>query len=100
MTLLTQQKAQALNALAQISLVLTTDNKWVIKQDVEIKDGSILKSERGEPDDCPLKTIDKHWNKLTRLEPHQYLVTNAYGKKRKAIRWNGFMWQPIEEDKI
>lgn len=94
-----KQKAEALNALSEISIRINHYGKWYVSQRTEIKDGGILKGEYGDGD-TPEEAINNHWRVLVdNLANNCYLVINATDKKlRRAVRWNGFMWQEKVEE--
>jgi hypothetical protein len=91
-----EQKLQALNALAQCKLIMRKPGDWYVSQSVEVKDGNILCGSYGNGE-TPDVAVDDHWQVLTNLHPEQCLVTCAYGEKRKAVRWTGFMWDRVDE---
>jgi hypothetical protein len=93
------QKAKALNALSPISIKIGTSGHWYVSQGLEIKQGHVLASCVGRGGD-PVEAIDNHWKEaVLDLKPGEYLVVNAGGKDRKAVRWNGFMWEGVPEEK-
>jgi hypothetical protein len=90
------EKAIALEALAEISISIDCNGQWFVTQGVEIKDGYILRSACGRGI-TPEVAIENHWDELTELPKDQYIVKNGGNEKRIAVRWNGFMWQPVKE---
>lgn len=90
-----QQKAAALEALGNISIRFRSPGDWYVQQHVEIKDGSVLVGAYGNGE-TPIAAIEDHWNELTDLKNGQYLVVDAL-RKRRAVRWNGFMWADVTE---
>ena len=87
-----EEKADALNALSAISILMRGRGDWYVRQSVEIKDGSMLGGGYGNGE-TPEEAINNHWEKMVLdLTPRQYLVLNAYGADRRAVLWNGFMW--------
>lgn len=92
-----QQKAAALNALAEIQIKTRPDGSWYVRQGVEVKRRGVLIGAYGNGD-TPQEAINDHWQQLVGdLTTEQYLVVGAYGEKRLAVRWNGFMWARVEE---
>ena len=93
-----QQKAAALNQLTAISLHLRKENDWYVRQNVEVKEGCMLASHSGSGS-TPEKAIEDHWRYLvTHLPDSNYLVLHGYNRsRRKAVRWNGSMWEDIDE---
>jgi len=91
-----QDKAQALNALAEISIRVRPDRSWYVFQLTEIKNGSILEGRYGNGN-TPDEAIEAHWENLTNLAPREYIVINASKETRRAVRWNGFMWETVTE---
>lgn len=96
-----KQKAQALDALCEgeLSLHLDCHGNWYTGLGhVEIKDGSCLQSTTGDHASTPQEALENTWKLVTNLPNKQYLVRNAYDKKkRRAFRWNGFMWAEVQE---
>jgi hypothetical protein len=93
-----KQRFMALNALAPCAIKIDANCDWYISHvAVEIQDGAVLRSVVGRGD-TPEKAIEDHWKQATELAPHQYLVIDAFGvRKRRAFRWNGFMWAEVQE---
>jgi len=91
-----QQKLYALNAIAETSLKMRKPGDWYVSQSVEIKDGSVLVGSYGNGI-TPEEAINDHWDILTSLPHGKYLIARAHRDDRKAIRWNGFMWETVNE---
>ena len=62
---------------------------------VERKEGGCLSSgcDNGK---TPEEAVNQRWKWVT--DPRYYIVTEAGGSKRHAVKWNGFMWETVEED--
>ena len=94
------QKADALNALAEISIKTRGLKDWYVSQRVEIKSGNFLAGQYGNGD-TPENAILDHWEKLvTDLPSNSYLVANHGYKTRRAVRWGGYMWKDVGEDQL
>jgi hypothetical protein len=98
-----ETKLQALNALNACSLMMRKPGDWYVSQNIEIKDKSVLKSVCGNGE-TPEEAVHDHWGQATsELESHEYLIARTYWdgevSKRLAVRWNGFMWDHVEEKK-
>lgn len=96
-----EKKLQALNALSECSLKMRGPGDWYVSQRVDIKDRHVLKSVCGNGLD-PAGAVDDHWEQVTtQLASHEYLIAREYWNddvcKRTAVRWNGFMWDHVEE---
>ena len=91
-----KQKAEAMKSLASLSLKFRNINDWYVSQSVEIKQGSVLAGVSGNGENAT-EALTDHWNQLTDLNPNEYLVLNAYSSTRRAVKWNGFMWQTVKE---
>jgi len=95
---------EALNALSgsagclDVAVRMRKPGDWYVDQNVEVKDMDCLEGRYGNGE-TPYGAILDHWNKLTNLAPHEYLVVNAMRSNRKAYRWNGFMWAEVDEKK-
>lgn len=91
-----QQKLAALNALSECSLKMRKPGDWYVSQRVTVKRGSVLVGEYGNGV-TPEEAVNDHWNQLAEDLPRgEYLVADLSGS-RKAVRWNGFMWDAVIE---
>lgn len=93
-----QEKAAALDALSEITLKIRKPEDWYVCQRVEVKDGIIMRGEYGNGA-TPEEAIDDHWDRLTFdiAGTEKYLVAYSQDAKRRAVRWNGFMWADVVE---
>lgn len=96
MTMTTDEKFAAINALADANLCMRKPGDWYVSQSVEIKDGGMLIGEYGNGS-TPEDAIEDHWKILTGISHPKHLIANAGTERRKAARWNGFMWDHIQE---
>lgn len=80
-----EEKFAAINALTPASLLMRKPEDWYVSQHVEMKDGGILSGRSGNGE-TPQEAINAHWCKLTMLQPTQYLLLNAAGPSRRAVR--------------
>lgn len=98
------QMAEALSALTELSIKYRRHEDriggaepWYVSQKIEVKDGPCLVGTYGNGY-APEEAIEDHWNLLTiGLKDGQYLVVDAGSDRRKAVRWNGFMWEHVLE---
>lgn len=97
-----EQKLAALNAIVECTLKMRRPGDWYVEQSVDIKDGSILRGEYGNGNSPETAVLD-HWERLTNIESPLYLVGreffDGYVATRKVVRWNGFMWESVDEPK-
>ena len=95
-----QQKAAALDALKAIEIRIRKPGDWYVHHGVEIKDNGLLCGDYGNGK-TPEDAILDHWERLvTAIEQTpKYLVVNAMTERRRAVRWNGYMWQDVPEPK-
>ena len=91
-----EQKLLALQALARVQLCMRSPGDWYVSTTTEIKNGSILSGRYGNGK-TPEATVVNHWKIVTTLDPREYLVINTYRKDRRAVIWNGFMWNDVVE---
>lgn len=93
-----QQKADALNSLSRVEILMRGVNDWFVSQRVYIKDGGCLNGKYGNGTTPEAALVD-HWRVLVdELHNGQYLVMNAISdSERKAVRWNGHMWETVVE---
>lgn len=96
-----QQKAEALNALAQINIRMRKAGDWYVQQSIEVKkQGSGMLSGQYGNGETPEAAIENHWGKLCEHLPvDSYIVIDAMCNTRRHVRWNGYMWLelPIEK---
>ena len=103
MELTWEQKFEAIQALhplgcTEVTLHMRKPGDWYMSiPRVEIKKGPILAS-AGESGNGVVECVRNTWNTITNLPANEYLVINSFGDKRKAVKWNGFMWKEINEE--
>lgn len=98
-----QQKAEALSGLTDLAICFREKRDrigghepWYVLQKIDIKDGSCLHGAYGNGA-TPQEAIEDHWKRLVdELPPDKYLIAR-WADKRRAVRWNGFMWQDVPE---
>jgi hypothetical protein len=90
-----EEKFQAINALCEASLLMRKPGDWYVSQSTEIKNGSVLEGRYGNGI-TPETAIEDHWEALTNLDDHEYVVFRK-GEERQAVKWNGFMWENLSE---
>ena len=88
-----QQKFAAINAVCEAHLCMRKPNDWYVNQPADIKDGSVLVGEYGNGS-TPQEAIENHSDIFTKLLHNKYIVSGN-GACRKAVRWNGFMWDVV-----
>ena len=79
------------------SLLMRDDGSWYIHQSgVERKEGRCLSSgcDHGR---SPEEATEQHWEWIT--NPEYYVVVGAMSEHRRAVKWNGFMWEDVVEEK-
>lgn len=68
---------------------------WFVRlYGVEILDGCVLRGVGGDGA-SPEEAIAGAWRSLTALKAHEYLVVGAMTPERRAYRWNGSRWVPV-----
>jgi hypothetical protein len=94
-----EEKFEALQALSKdISLKMRFPGNWYVSQtSVERKRGGFLGGGVGNGK-TPQEAVEDDWKNKTELESGEYLVIDAYKPTRRAVEWNGFMWQDVKED--
>lgn len=90
-----EQKLQALNAIGECKILMRSPGNWYVSQSTEVKNNGMLEGRYGNGA-TPERAIEDHWESLTTLAPHEYIVIHA-GGNRKAVKWNGFMWEDVKE---
>jgi hypothetical protein len=91
-----QQKAAALDAVADIRVCIRKPNDWYVDQRIDVGGDGMLRGIYGNGT-TPIEAIEDHWQQLVvNLAPGRYLVIDAAGEKRRHVRWNGFMWVDLQ----
>lgn len=91
-----ERKAAALNALSEIEIKIRKPGDWYVLQRIDIKQKHTMCSVAGNGHD-PEEAILDHWKQaVDDLPEDQYLVARK-GDIRRAVRWNGFMWEDVPE---
>jgi hypothetical protein len=94
-----EEKLQACQALCDHTLRMRFPGNWYVSaSDLNVKEGSILKEKYGNGKD-PASAVESHWNEITGLKVEEYLVVDTIGYPRVAVKWNGFMWKPVFEER-
>lgn len=95
-----ETKLHALNALAECKLLMRKPGDWYVSQQVDVRRGHCLVGVYGNGA-TPQEAVEDHWNLLTTLPADEYLVGREFWEgetcTRKAVRWNGFMWDHVKE---
>ena len=95
-----QQKALALQLLVgwqNFSIKMRGVKNWYVQtKGLERKEKSILSSGRTNGI-TPQDAVEQCWEWATGSE--HYLIVNAYQPARRAVKWNGFMWEDVTEEK-
>lgn len=91
-----QQKAAALNALAELDIKIREPGDWYCSQSVSIREEFVLVGTFGNGD-SPEAAVDDHWKVLVEDIGARYLIANDGRYNRKAVRWNGYMWADVSE---
>ena len=93
-----EEKLHACQALSECAIRMRKPGDWYVDTYVEVRDGPILHGIYGNGGG-PIAAIENHWDCMTNLQPGQYLVAHAGRDNRRAVRWNGFMWAAVDEEK-
>ena len=93
-----EQKLMALKSLSPgIALSMRKPGNWYVSAShIEISNGVTLCSPI-ESEATPEEAVNARWLRLTELQPGGCLVINAMNDKRRAIKWNGYMWEDVDE---
>ena len=94
-----EEKLAACAAIGhEIGLRMRKPGDWYVEhRGVEVKEGPMLASRYGNGE-TPQLAVEDHWQQLTVLAPREYVVLDAgSGERRRAVRWNGFMWMDVKE---
>jgi len=89
-----QQKFVALKAIdSDVALLARGYGNWYLRFSPEIGEPSILRSPTQAGKD-PEEAVDQAWKEYSTAKR---VVINAYSAKRRAVKWNGFMWEEVVE---
>ena len=96
-----EQKIQAMASLLVFSgsaaLRMRKQGDWYFSlPGVDIKQGGCLLSECGNGT-TPEEAVNSLWNRYTTLPQDEYLVLDSHSGSRRAVKWNGFMWEDVHE---
>jgi len=70
---------------------------WYVLQSVEIKSGHRMAG-IGITGSTPEDAVEEYWRAVTDdLTDNQCIVARAGRPTRMAVRWNGFLWSPVDE---
>lgn len=100
-----EQKFAAMKALErglQITLNMRAPGDWYVgglpsrkKPRSYTLESYVVGTIGGTPGKTPEEAVNLTWEMC--IDPKYYLVLIGGGKERIAIRWNGFMWEPVDE---
>ena len=94
-----QQKAAAIQALAgwqNFALKMRGPENWYVQHSgLEQKEGGLL-SDGPQHGKTPEDAVNQCWDWMT--DPEYYLVWSTYRDSRRAVRWDGFMWENVNEE--
>jgi hypothetical protein len=91
-----EQKLQALNNVAPVELGMRMPGNWYASHRAYIKKGGFLEGSAGNGV-SPEEAVNDLWRLRTELAPEHYVVVDDMGPNRRAYRWAGFMWEPVQE---
>jgi len=94
-----EQKFKAMRSLNPFGTVIRMRDggNWYVSQSgVERKEGACLSGGCNSGQTIE-QAVNEHWEWLT--DAGFYIVIDAYSDNRRAVRWNGFMWEPVVEEK-
>ena len=95
-----QQKALALQLLVgwqNFSIKMRCVKNWYVRiKGLQRKEKSMLSSGWSQGI-TPQDAVEQYWEWAT--GSGHYLVLNSYAADRRAVKWNGFMWEDVTEEK-
>lgn len=92
-----EQQLEACKAIGDVSLRMRKPGNWYVEhRGVNVKTGPVLEGRYGNGVG-PMEAVLDHWSKLTALLTTEYIVLSPVGPNRRAVIWNGFMWQDVDE---
>ena len=92
-----EEKLAAMQALAATEIAMRKPGDWYCHMHAEIGGNGMLCgviSSKATPQDA----VEDVWREVSELPTGRYLVMNAHGSNRRAVRWNGYMWADVEEE--
>lgn len=92
-----EEKLMALRALGDASLKMRKPGEWYVSQDnVSVTRSGVLRGLCGNGS-TPIVAVENHWRHLVESIGTDYIVCRATQRTREAFRWNGFMWERVDE---
>ena len=96
-----EEKFYALKALVNFgdaALMMRKPGDWYVSlRGVDRKEGCVLAGCGGHSGKTPEEAVELAFSYAT--DERYYVVSDAvYPDRRKAFRWNGFMWDEVSED--
>ena len=92
-----EEKCYALKALGDIGLRMRKPGDWYVDHRgvdcIEVGRNGMLVGRFGNGP-TPQAALENHWDRLND-ESVARIVINAYGKLRREVRWNGYMWDDL-----
>ena len=94
------QKFKAIKALSlEVSLKMRDAGDWYVSTyGINRKEGSML---------CgglvsaatPEIAVNQYWDWLTNFPKSEYYIVRSDYRGRRAVKWNGFVWEDVIEEK-
>lgn len=88
-----QQMLMAIQALGETSLKMRKPGDWYVSAHTSIANAGLLEGRYGNGS-TPEEAVEDHWERITNLAPHEYVVTSR-GGERLNVKWTGFMWEHL-----
>jgi len=92
-----EQKFAALRAISEVSLKMRGPGNWYVSDHIEIGGDGFL-SGVTQAAATPEEAVQDAWNQLVvDLPSDRHLVIGGNSRTRQCYRWNGFMWETVEQ---
>ena len=92
-----EQKLAALKSLTETHLKMREPGNWYVSAHArEVQDGCVLSSSYGNGA-TPEEAVEDDFRKMTAVKYPKAIVVNYRGTREKRVRWNGFMWESVND---
>lgn len=96
-----EEKLAAMMALVgpfTVSLRMRTPGTWYVHaKGRDIGNGVVLMGKYGDGK-TPEEAVNADWGIYTNLKTGERVVIDGMTGKRRAATWNGYMWEPFNEE--
>ena len=90
------QKFAALKSLTPTHLEMRKPGDWYVEAFArEVTSGDGIYAGRYGNGATPICAVEADWELMTNLKNGEVIVIRHGSRDEKKVRWNGFMWEPV-----